>query len=631
MEHTAPCSRVCSSACLLSVVPQAAAAASVFTARPDDPAAVHVDVPAAQPADADHTALLQAALDRAAASPAGGIVLVPSGRYRVTRTLIVWRAVRVIGYGATRPVFVLPERTPGFQTGLGVMMHFTNARPRHRRPGQPAAGGVPAARLRAGERDHPRRQPDDLLLVDDERRLRDRRRQPGRGRGPLPRRAARHPERHRLPHRVRARRHHRGRQRRPEPALPGRPLRHHGHEHVAVLALHADRLGVRGPARGGHPRAPDRPDRGAHDVPQRAGRDQHRQGLLGQPVAEGRAVREASPPPPSSSTSRRTRSPRSAPRASSASTRRSSRASARASHSRRRERRRRPTASARFHHGLFVRGSDSTGRIDEQYDAEPLAAAPAPLPPALPALPPMEQWVNVRTLGVKGDGKTDDTKALQAAIDGTRVLYFPSGTYVVRDTIALKPDTALIALHPATTRIDLADRVEAFAGVGEPKALLQAPQGGRTIVSGLGVFPGATNPRATAVLWMAGPRVVSQRRHDPLVRAWPARPGRPRPLRRAVPERLGHEGRRRDVPHHLERRAQRAVGLLRVRHDDAAASSTSCRPSITSTARSSWIASRTGSSTRRRPRRRCRRAPRPSPSRSTTRRTSRSRTIAPTA
>ena len=34
--------------------------------------------------------------------------------------------------------------------------------------------------------------------------------------------------------------------------------------------------------------------------------------------------------------------------------------------------------------------------------------------------------------------------------------------------------------------------------------MLQAPQGGRTIVSGLGVFPGATNPRATAVLWMAG-------------------------------------------------------------------------------------------------------------------------------
>ena len=136
----------------LLAVPHAAGAASVFTSRPDDPAAVHVDAPDAQPGG-DHTALLQAALDRAAASPAGGIVLVPAGRYRVTRTLIVWRAVRVIGYGATRPVFVLPERTPGFQSGLGVMVHFTNARPgRGRRPGQSAARGVPAARLRAAER-----------------------------------------------------------------------------------------------------------------------------------------------------------------------------------------------------------------------------------------------------------------------------------------------------------------------------------------------------------------------------------------------------------------------------------------------------------------------------------------------
>ncbi len=122
--------------CLLFLItPHLAGAASVFTTRPSDPAAIHVDLPAAQPADADHTALLQAALDRAAASPAGGIVLVPSGRYRVTGTLIVWRAVRVIGYGATRPVFVLPDATPGFQTGVGVMMHFTNARPRTGGPG----------------------------------------------------------------------------------------------------------------------------------------------------------------------------------------------------------------------------------------------------------------------------------------------------------------------------------------------------------------------------------------------------------------------------------------------------------------------------------------------------------------
>ena len=53
-----------------------------------------------------------------------------------------------------------------------------------------------------------------------------------------------------------------------------------------------------------------------------------------------------------------------------------------------------------------------------------------PAPPAaidIPVLPPMNQWVNVQTLDVKGDGKTDDTAALRAAIDKHRVLFFPSG------------------------------------------------------------------------------------------------------------------------------------------------------------------------------------------------------------
>ena len=40
----------------------------------------------------------------------------------------------------------------------------------------------------------------------------------------------------------------------------------------------------------------------------------------------------------------------------------------------------------------------------------------------IPALPPMSEWANVRTLGAKGDG-SDDTAALQAAIDGQGALF----------------------------------------------------------------------------------------------------------------------------------------------------------------------------------------------------------------
>ncbi len=53
----------------------------------------------------------------------------PSGRYRLTRTIYVWRGVRVIGYGATRPVFVLADNTPGYQQGIGLMVMFSGGGP----------------------------------------------------------------------------------------------------------------------------------------------------------------------------------------------------------------------------------------------------------------------------------------------------------------------------------------------------------------------------------------------------------------------------------------------------------------------------------------------------------------------
>ncbi len=95
------------------------------------------------------------------------------------------------------------------------------------------------------------------------------------------------------------------------------------------------------------------------------------------------------------------------------------------------------------------------GHLDTLYSAAPLSALPDPLPPAIAPLPPTDSWVNVHALGVKGDGQTDDTGAIQKAVDTHRVLYFPSGFYIVRNTIVLKPDTVLIALHPGTTQLDL--------------------------------------------------------------------------------------------------------------------------------------------------------------------------------
>jgi hypothetical protein len=113
-------------------------------------------------------------------------------------------------------------------------------------------------------------------------------------------------------------------------------------------------------------------------------------------------------------------------------------------------------------------------------------------------------WVNVHTLGVLGDGSTDDTAAIQKAIDAHRVLYFPSGHYVVSDTLTLKPDTVLIGLHPTLTQFDLLDGTPGYQGIGSPKAVLYAPAGGHNIVTGFGIFTGGVNPRAVALLWKSG-------------------------------------------------------------------------------------------------------------------------------
>jgi len=122
-----------------------AAAQSAYTTRPDDAAAVYVTADFGVRGDgaSDDSAGLQAAIDKAAGSFAGGIVFLPSGRYRVTRTIYVWSGVRVIGYGPTRPVLTLPENTPGYQKGIGLMVLFSAGRPAAAGRGGGGRGRVP--------------------------------------------------------------------------------------------------------------------------------------------------------------------------------------------------------------------------------------------------------------------------------------------------------------------------------------------------------------------------------------------------------------------------------------------------------------------------------------------------------
>ena len=156
-----------------------------------------------------------------------------------------------------------------------------------------------------------------------------------------------------------------------------------------------------------------------------------------------------------------------------------------------------------FTYGLTLPGLGHVGEYKTLSDITPLKALPARTP-ALRALPPMSEWTNVKTLGAKGDGTTDDTAALQKAIDTHRVLYLPTGFYMVTDTLKLRPDTVLVGMHPALAQLVIPDGNPGHVGVGSIKPILETPKGGDNILSGIGLFTGRINPRASALLWRSG-------------------------------------------------------------------------------------------------------------------------------
>jgi hypothetical protein len=475
----------------------AAFAASVITTRLDDPKAIYVDGPAT---NADSSGALQAAIDKASGSGREGIVFVPTGRYTVTKTIYLWPGIRLIGYGATRPVLVLPPHTPGFQKGIGVMVMFAGLTPQERpraggRIAFPPSGSVPPNENVADA--NPNTFYSAMSNIDIEIG----------GENPAAVAVRFHVAQHSfLAHMD----FHLG------SGLAG--VYQAGNE-AEDLHFYGGRYGIltekTSPAwqftlidsvfEGQREAAIREHEAGLtlirdtfRDVPQAIDIDEgypdqlwvkdSRFSNIGGPVVTislensplteigfENAVLSDAPVFAKLRESGKTVAGKGA-----------------------------NYAVKNFTYGLIVPGEGRMGTIGMQYEAAQIPSLPAALGPAIPMLPPSSEWVNVHTLGVKGDGTTDDTAALQQAIDAHRVLYLPGGHYVVRDTIALKPDTVLVALHPTLTQIDLPDETMAYQGVGAPKAVLSAPAGGKNIVSGIGVAAGGINPRAVAVLWKAG-------------------------------------------------------------------------------------------------------------------------------
>lgn len=154
--------------------------------------------------------------------------------------------------------------------------------------------------------------------------------------------------------------------------------------------------------------------------------------------------------------------------------------------------------------GLQMDGWSADPGYATTEDLKPLNSfSPAPVSD-IPVFPSMGSWVNLLQLGVKGDGETDDTKAIQDAIDKYPVIYVPQGWYRISNTLRLKPGTLLIGLNPVATQLQLVENAPAFGGFGGPVPLLETPRGGSNIVSGIGFSTGASNPRAVGCKWMAG-------------------------------------------------------------------------------------------------------------------------------
>ncbi len=113
--------------------------ASFYTQRLEDAKAVTL-----APSGGDDTAALQKAVNQVQETTGQGIVLLAPGRYRISNTVYIWPAVRLIGWGEERPVIVLPANTPGFGEASHekVLVFFAGRRPRNPQSGN---GFVPDA------------------------------------------------------------------------------------------------------------------------------------------------------------------------------------------------------------------------------------------------------------------------------------------------------------------------------------------------------------------------------------------------------------------------------------------------------------------------------------------------------
>ncbi|MDR2038262.1 MAG: SMP-30/gluconolactonase/LRE family protein [Bacteroidales bacterium] len=157
-----------------------------------------------------------------------------------------------------------------------------------------------------------------------------------------------------------------------------------------------------------------------------------------------------------------------------------------------------------YTHGLHVDHLAAEPEMRTDVELEELDKLPAPAKNDIPALPDVSTWVNIRDLGAKGDNETDDTRVFQEAIKKYPNIYIPQGWYIISEPLVLQPNTNLIGLNPISTQLILKESTPAFSGFGGPVPLVETPKGGTNIINSIGINTGGYNYRAVGCKWMAG-------------------------------------------------------------------------------------------------------------------------------